>query len=93
MSTDTTTVTENLVSPYRATKILNEILRSADVKEIPPQMMYQYAKKGYITSQIVNGKIYFDVTATESEKDFGKWMMTYLSKKGIVLTDETEETE
>lgn len=69
------------VSPYQAAKLVNAILVEVGLKEIPPQMMYNYTKKGYIPS--VDKKI--------KVEDLHEWTTKYLAKKGIVL--DTEETE
>jgi hypothetical protein len=77
-----------MISPYAATKIVNRFLTEAGLNPIPPQMMYQYSKKGYILStRDESGKIRFDETGTD-EKDFGPWLVKYLTKKGITVVDE-----
>lgn len=75
------------MTPYAAAKILNEILSSKGVSEIPPQMVYNYCKKGYIKSTLVNGKINVD------ESSFAEWSVKYLAKKGIEVLNETTECE
>jgi hypothetical protein len=77
-------MSENTVSPYAAAKLVNTVLVEVGLKEIPPQMMYNYVKKGYIPS--VDKKI--------NVSDLHEWVTKYLAKKGIVLdTDETVESD
>lgn len=41
----------NSMSPYAATKIVNEWIKNEGIeKTLPPQMIYTYTKKGYIPS-------------------------------------------
>ena len=73
---------ETLMTPYAATKIVNAILTENGLKAIPPQMMYNYTKKGYIPSE--NGRI--------TEESLMTWLAKYLTKKGVELTvTSTEE--
>ena len=74
------TNTNETVSPYGAAKLVNTILVEVGLKEIPPQMMYNYVKKGYIPS--VDKKI--------KVEDLHEWTTKYLAKKGITLNTETE---
>lgn len=74
--------TVETVSPYAAAKLVNAVLVEVGLKEIPPQMMYNYVKKGYIPS--VDKKI--------NVSDLHEWTTKYLAKKGITLeTPETDE--
>jgi hypothetical protein len=74
-------------TPYAAAKILNEVLAEHDIKLIPPQMVYNYCKKGYIKSSTVNGKIVVD------ENSFAEWSVKYLAKKGVALVTESTEID
>lgn len=76
-NTQTTTV-----SPYAAAKLVNEILSGYGLKNIPPQMMYNYVAKGYIPS--TDKKI--------NVEDLHEWTIKYLTKKGINV-EETETDE
>ncbi|MGA2412775.1 MAG: hypothetical protein ABSG46_20625 [Candidatus Binataceae bacterium] len=39
------------ISPYRAAQLVNEMFRELGLtKQIPPQMIYTYVRKGYITA-------------------------------------------
>jgi hypothetical protein len=65
----------NTMTPYAATKIVNAALAAAGVdKTLPPQMLYNYAKKGYIPTS-ADGKI--------SEADLEAWLTKYLAKQGV----------
>lgn len=60
--------TTNL-SPYAFAKLLSRVLN----KEIPPQMMYNYIKKGYIVASTNElGKKYIEVE--EQVRFFEKYM-------------------
>lgn len=77
-----------VMTPYGAAKIVNSILVENEIKTIPPQMVYNYAKKGYIVSSTVEGKIDID------EKDLMTWLIKYLAKKGIEIVQvENNEVE
>lgn len=41
---------ETDISPYKACQIVNQLLGT----KLPPQMFYNYVKKGYISTTIVN---------------------------------------
>lgn len=58
-------------TPYAAHKIVNSILDRHELKNIPPQMMYNYVKKGYIKSE--NGLI--------SDENLQEWVVKYMTKK------------
>lgn len=77
-----TNTTVELVSPYAAAKLVNAILDEYELKNIPPQMMYNYVAKGYIPS--TDKKI--------NVEDLHEWTIKYLSKKGITV-EETETDE
>lgn len=72
------------MTPYAGSKIVNEILKENGIKEIPPQMVYNYSKKGYIVSGTLNGKI--DIT----EENLMVWIVKYLAKKGVEVITDTE---
>jgi hypothetical protein len=75
-----------MLSPYKAAKLVNEILDAHDLASIPPQMVYNYVRKGYILStQDAKGKILVDEMDFENEKGFGSWMKKYLEGKGVVV--------
>jgi hypothetical protein len=76
-----------MFTPYAAAKILNAVLAENEIKAIPPQMVYNYCKKGYIKSSTVNGKIVVD------EGSFAEWSVKYLAKKGVAMITETTEVE
>ncbi len=67
--------TNNLVTGYQATKFVNEYLTVRGLKEIPPQMVYNYMKKGYIESVIVNGQKMIDI------ETLGVWVEKYVARK------------
>lgn len=46
------------LSPYHAAGVVNTWLKDLGVdKKLPPQMFYNYTKKAYIKSQLVEGKV------------------------------------
>jgi hypothetical protein len=85
------TNTLTTVTPYVAAKIVNAALSEHDVidpktdqiKIIPPQMMYTYARKGYIST--TDKKINL-----EGEKGLQEWLQAYLTRLGV--TFETEKS-
>jgi hypothetical protein len=87
-------MTQELVTGFAAAKILNKILVANDRKPVPPQFIYQYMGKGYITSYEVNGKKFVDLNG-EGDKDFGAWLVGYLGRKGITVevTETVEENK
>lgn len=85
-----TIMSATLLTPYAAAKIVNGILadlneaEGTDLKAIPPQMVYNYVRKGYIPSY--DGKV--------SSNDLMVWLAKYLSRKGVELTaTSTEDVE
>lgn len=77
------------LTPYAAAKIVNEILVNLGVdKVLPPQMLYTYAKKGYIATQLVDGKIRI------TEAGLQEWVVKYVKKNfKIDITATAPETE
>jgi hypothetical protein len=72
------------ITAYQVAKRINEVLEAAEVdKVIPPQMMYTYAKKGYING--VKGAKGF----TEDEVE--AYVAKYVSKYVAVEVVETVE--
>ena len=72
------------MTPYAAAKVVNAALTEAGLKEVPPQMLYNY------TSARVNaGKepfIKYDKkTNTVDEVDLQRWMKTYIEKRNAKL--------
>jgi hypothetical protein len=65
------------VTMYAAVKIVNEWLKEDGVEKIlPPQMMYMYAKKGYIKSfENEKGKV------CATEEALRTWYDSYRTKK------------
>jgi len=73
------------MTPYAAAKIVNDTLKDAGIEKVlPPQMMYTYAKKGYIDTVTVNEK----VRITQSGLD--KWLAGYLGKLQGTTAEETD---
>lgn len=92
----TTTPARQLVTAYQAAKILNAILVANGRDEVPAQLVYQYAGKGYIYTYAVDGKKYVDLNGTldnpnNSKGDFGPWMVKYLARKGITMGPSNSE--
>lgn len=61
------------ITPYMMAKVVNEALGTT----LPPQMFYQYAKKGYIQTVVVEGKK--KVTYDEVIK----WTTSYATRNKI----------
>lgn len=61
----------DLMTPYQVAKTVNEMLTSRQLKTIPPQMVYNYVKKGLIRSE--NGHIRVEVAED--------WAERYVAKK------------
>ena len=74
---------------YAAAKIANEIFAEAGIKQIPPQMVYNYISKKMIPSTpvIENGKTVKKVALS----DLQAWISKYAAKKGIEISFEVEE--
>lgn len=67
------------ITAYEASKRVNATLKEAGVQKVlPPQMFYNYAKKGYI--QTIEKKI---VVSSLSE-----WLAKYLEKLGVQAKEE-----
>lgn len=60
-----------MLTGYAVAKKVNELLVSADLKVIPPQMVYNYISKGYIASE--NGLVTVEEAA--------RWASEYITKK------------
>jgi hypothetical protein len=60
-----------MMTPYAAHKLVNAQLADHELKAIPPQMIYNYVKKGYIPS--TDGKV--------SEDDVQAWTDGYVERK------------
>jgi len=60
---------------YKATKVVNKKLDDYNIKNIPPQMIYNYVGKGYIQHEVVNNQkvIHEDV--------LNIWIDKYINKK------------
>ena len=73
-------------SPYKAPTLVNGWIKELGVeKELPPQMIYTYTKKGYIES--VTGE---DGKRTVTEEALRTWFTKYANKNLIKV--ETVET-
>jgi hypothetical protein len=72
MSTQTTTH----VTPYAAAKVINKLLADKGIeKTLPPQMFYNYAKKGYLGT-LEDGKVSLENLATWADKYIAKLTAT-----------------
>lgn len=60
---------------YKMSKFVNDELKKVGIKEIPPQMIYNYISKGYIKSEVVEGK------RVVSEEVVVEWCEKYIGKK------------
>ena len=77
------TFTESTYSPYALSKVLSGILG----REIKPQMMYLYTKKGYIGSSVVGGKILV------TSEDAIEWAEKYITKNDPEFVTSLEVVE
>jgi hypothetical protein len=107
MSEQTVATKPQVLSPYKATTIVNEALAAAgltdkdgNVKKLPPQMLYQYCNKGYIKADKVGGKWHI------TDEALNEWLVGYVAKQQELAakraakleaelngTDEAEATE
>lgn len=73
------------MSAYAAAKIVNEWIKELGVEKVlPPQMIYTYTKKGYITSNEVDGKRLVE------ESDLKVWFEKKYAPKNLgVKVEET----
>lgn len=65
-------------TPYQCAKAVNAMLKAAGInKEIPPQMLYTYARKGkFLTYEAFDGSGRIEV----DRDSFGTWVQGYISK-------------
>jgi hypothetical protein len=68
-------VREDSMTGYRLAQLTNEILDSFELKNIPPQMIYNYISKGLIESVVATGQ---RVVLREAAVEF---LTKYVSKK------------
>lgn len=64
-----------MFSGYKMSKVVNVRLVENSLKEIPPQMIYQYISKGYIKSVTENGKRFV------TEEVMNEWCDKYITKR------------
>ena len=75
------------LTPYAASVAINAALTKAGLKNIPPQMIYNYT-----TARIRNNKAPFIETVTidgqvrVTEAGLAKWTKKYLAKKTAAVT-------
>jgi hypothetical protein len=74
MSENTTTTVTHLTA-YAVAKAANKALVERGLKEIPPQMVYTYVRKGYIPSTIVDNQ------SVVSIQDAQDWISKYVAQK------------
>lgn len=72
------------MTPYKAATLVNAELDKYGIKRIPPQMMYNYAKKNYIATEIVEGAKRITSEGLQS------WLKGYIAKKTNSSIVETE---
>lgn len=68
-------VREERYTAYGLAKLANEILSAFEIKNIPPQMCYNYVRKGFITSVVENGQ------QLVLKVDAVNWLQKYISNK------------
>jgi hypothetical protein len=81
-STSTLPTLSTPVTPYRASKIINEVLSSHNLPSIPPQMIYNYTtsrinqnKTPLIPTTIINNQVLV------TPEGLLEWIKKYLAKK------------
>ena len=86
-STNTSTVLDSIstffqeadlpetMTAYKLSKVVNEVLSAVEIKNIPPQMCYNYVSKGLIPSVVVEDQKL--VTKADAEA----WVTKYVTKK------------
>ena len=75
--------TNTILTPYAAAKIVNAALEAADIKRIPPQMMYNYT-----TAKVNAGKkplIKFTLEEGVDREDLERWVKSYIAKKTVTV--------
>jgi len=71
-----TTMTTTTLTGYQTAKVVNEMLAARGLKAIPPQMVYNYIKKGYIPSQ--HGQVTLEAAA--------EWADAYVAKRAAKVS-------
>lgn len=75
------------MTPYAAAKIVNAVLETLETgKQIPPQMMYNYANKQYIKSTR-DGQNKIQIV----EDDLQEWLKKYVKKNFDIDLDEQND--
>lgn len=77
-------MTTNKLTGYKVAKAANEALKEAGFEEIPPQMVYNYMRKGYIATVEQDGKKFVE------EKVANAWIAGLVEKR--TNKAEVEET-
>jgi hypothetical protein len=72
------------MTSYKAAKLVNIELKKFEIKEIPPQMIYNYVGKGYIKSVDRNGQ------KLVTEVAIRNWVTHYINKKLSKLEEASE---
>jgi len=73
------------MTPYAAAKTVNAALDGAGLdKKIPPQMMYNYAAKGYVETVLVDGK------KRITSEGLQTWLVGYINKLVGQTVEETD---
>jgi hypothetical protein len=82
------------VTPFKAHKHVNAILKEAGVKEIVPQYLYSLTtgrirndKAAKIAGEVVEGQYLV------SPEGIAEWVVGYLTRKGVKVVSETSEPE
>jgi len=78
----------NTMTPYAAAKLVNEQLKDMGIERVlPPQMLYTYVNKGYITATVVEGK------KRVTHEDLATWFAKYVTKTYPTKVEVTAEVE
>lgn len=71
----------NTYTCYKAAKyVVNPVLKEKGYKEIPPQMLYNYTKKGFIPTVTVQGQNLIEEGALH------EWLNKYITKKEVLAS-------
>lgn len=83
--------TTTYLTPYAASKFVNQVLTEAGLPSIPPQMMYNYT-----TARLNKGKaplIKCDMSGAITQESLLEWLTKYLEKKGVATIATKPEVE
>lgn len=83
MSSIAAYVTETEYTAYGVSKVLNAILRDAGLKEVRPQMMYNYLRNGLL---VKGEKIFGENLRNVTNEEVLTFVGRYVERNKIVIT-------